>query len=362
MGKCFKGVKEMRFSILVPVYNVEKYLEQCVDSLLSQDYNGEYEIILVDDGSTDHSGKICDEYAEKSPEKIKVVHKKNEGLVSAREAGIKLSSGEICLFVDSDDFPEKNLLSEVNKIFENNKNADIVIYSFYYYTEHSRTARIYTQTDNETIYTSSNKKELFLKLLFSTDATSIWTKAVRKDVLLKDTTNYSQYYDKNMAEDWFRSINLINVAEKIVMTNLNLYNYRTNLQSISRSFSPEAIGKKNILYVYERLTELLPVWGMDNEETRQKLKARWLNETMYTFSKYMENAKSLKDIRTILEYNWSSMLPEGIDDSPSEHENPIYRRLFTKLKKKEYTSLILFFIKKKTVRKIRDLKSRVLGK
>ena len=66
----------MKFSILVPVYNVEKYLEQCVDSLLSQDYDGEYEIILVDDGSTDSSGKICDKYAEENPEIVKVYHKK----------------------------------------------------------------------------------------------------------------------------------------------------------------------------------------------------------------------------------------------------------------------------------------------
>ena len=67
----------MKFSILVPVYNVEKYLEQCVESLLNQTFKGEYEIILVDDGSTDSSGIICDEYAEKHPQ-IKVIHKKKQ--------------------------------------------------------------------------------------------------------------------------------------------------------------------------------------------------------------------------------------------------------------------------------------------
>ena len=101
---------------------------------------------------------------------------------------------------------------------------------------------------------------------------------------------------------------------------------------------------------------------MDNGENRQKLKARWLNETMYTFSKYMENAKCLKDIKLILNYNWSSMLPEGVENNPNEYENKTYRKLFEKLKSKEYFSILLFFIKKKTVRKIRDLKSKVLGK
>lgn len=352
----------MKFSILVPVFNVEKYLEQCVDSLLSQDYNGEYEIILVDDGSTDSSGRICDEYAKKAPQKVKVIHKNNEGLVSAREVGIKISAGEVCLFADSDDFVESNLLSTVEDVFNRNPETDIIIYSFSYYTNGTKLARKRSLSENETVYEGEKKRELYSNLLFSIATTPIWTKAVRADVLQQDTIDYSLYYNKNMAEDWFRTINLITKAKKIVNINVPLYNYRTNLQSISRSFSAESIEKKNILYVYDRLTELLPEWGMDNEENRQKLKARWLNETMYTFSKYMENAKSLKDIRTILNYNWSLMLPAGVENNPNEYENKTYRKLFEKLKSKEYLSIILFFIKKKTVRKIRDLKSKVLGK
>lgn len=352
----------MKFSILVPVYNVEKYLEQCVDSLLSQDYNGGYEIILVDDGSTDCSGKICDAYSIKFPEKIKVIHKNNEGLVSAREVGIKNAAGDICLFVDSDDFAESTLLSTVADVFERNSDTDIVMYSFSYHTNGTKTERKNCLSEHETVYQGKNKSELYSNLLFSTNTTPIWTKAVKTEFLRQDNIDYSVYYDKNMAEDWFRSINLINKAKKIIYINISLYNYRTNEQSISRSFSAEGIGKKNIIYVYERLVELLPEWGMDNEETHKKLKARWLNETMYTFSKYMENAKDFRNIKIILTYNWLSMLPEGVENNPNEYENMIYRKLFEQLKGKEYFSIIFFFIKKKTVRKIRDLKSKVLGK
>lgn len=88
-------------SIIVPVYNMEQYLERCVDSILSQTYK-DFEIILVDDGSTDNSGIICDDYAEKD-QRIKVIHKKNGGISSARNAGIKLSKGQWLLFIDSDD-------------------------------------------------------------------------------------------------------------------------------------------------------------------------------------------------------------------------------------------------------------------
>lgn len=352
----------MKFSILVPVYNVEKYLEQCVDSLLLQDYNGEYEIILVDDGSTDSSGKICDKYAYENSEIIKAFHKRNEGLVSAREVGIEKATGEVCLFVDSDDFVEANLLSTVERAFDSNPGSEIIIYSYWYYNDGIKTERKIRLPEIETVYEDEKKNELYSNLLFSTNTTPIWTKAVRTNILRQDATDYSLYYKKNMAEDWFRSVNLINIAKKIIYIDVPLYNYRTNAQSLSRSFSAEGIEKKNILYVYDRLIELLPIWGMNDEETRKKLKARWLNETMYTFSKYMENAGSVKDIRIILNYNWSSMLPEGVEKNPNEYENKSYRYLFEKLKSKKYVSIILFFIKRKTIRKIRDLKSKVLGK
>lgn len=94
-------MKNPLISIIVPVYNVEPYLERCLDSILSQTYKN-YEVILIDDGSTDNSGKICDTYAKNHPQ-IKVFHKKNGGLSDARNFGIKKSSGEYLTFVDSDD-------------------------------------------------------------------------------------------------------------------------------------------------------------------------------------------------------------------------------------------------------------------
>lgn len=97
----------MRFSIVVPIYKVEEYLSQCVDSLLSQDYDN-FEVILVDDGSPDNCPGICDAYAEKDA-RIKVVHKKNGGLSDARNAGIKVADGDYLCFVDSDDYWDDDL-------------------------------------------------------------------------------------------------------------------------------------------------------------------------------------------------------------------------------------------------------------
>ena len=122
----------MLFSIIIPVYNVEKYLNQCVDSVLEQDFT-DYEIILVDDGSTDNSPTICDKYAEKYTQ-IKVIHKTNGGLSDARNFGIKEAQGDYLIFLDSDDFWNgRNILSELHNIIVE-RNPDMIIHelsSFY---------------------------------------------------------------------------------------------------------------------------------------------------------------------------------------------------------------------------------------
>lgn len=107
--------KQLFLSIVIPVYNVEKYLEECINSILQQSLEeNEYEIILVDDGSTDDSGKICDKYTF-DYSNIQVVHQKNKGLSGARNTGIKRAIGEYVLFVDADDYIEKESLKRIKE-------------------------------------------------------------------------------------------------------------------------------------------------------------------------------------------------------------------------------------------------------
>lgn len=109
MEKFSNSIPEL--SIIIPVYNVEDYLHRCVDSILSQDYNS-YEIILIDDGSTDSSGLLCDELAE-TQECIKVIHKSNGGLSSARNTGLRMAEGQYIWFIDSDDYIAEKCLDEI---------------------------------------------------------------------------------------------------------------------------------------------------------------------------------------------------------------------------------------------------------
>lgn len=116
----------VRFSVIVPVYNVEKYLDQCVQSVINQDFKN-WELLLIDDGSTDASSKMCDEYAE-NDDRITVIHKENGGASEARNCGLDNSSGEFVLFLDSDDYwNNNNALNEINdKITLSN--CDVVIF------------------------------------------------------------------------------------------------------------------------------------------------------------------------------------------------------------------------------------------
>ena len=124
MAKLFlkRGIMNKKISVIVPVYKVEKYLARCVDSIINQTYKN-LEIILVDDGSPDGCGKICDEYAERDS-RIKVIHKENGGLSSARNAGLDIATGDYIGFVDSDDFIDLDMYS---LLYEMIKNGDVEI-------------------------------------------------------------------------------------------------------------------------------------------------------------------------------------------------------------------------------------------
>lgn len=115
-------------SIIVPVYNVEQYLEKCITTIINQTYKN-LEIILVDDGSKDSSGKICDDFSKKD-NRIKVIHKTNGGLSDARNHGLRIAKGDYIGFVDSDDYIAEDMFETLYNLMENN-NSDISIVSFY---------------------------------------------------------------------------------------------------------------------------------------------------------------------------------------------------------------------------------------
>ena len=116
----------MKFSIIIPVYNVEKYLKKCLTSIVQQNFN-DYELILVDDGSTDMSGKICDEFEEKY-NNIIVMHISNSGVSNARNKGLEIARGEYIWFVDSDDYVEPEALKILSEQLEMNPKIELLFF------------------------------------------------------------------------------------------------------------------------------------------------------------------------------------------------------------------------------------------
>ncbi len=337
----------MKFSILVPVYNVEKYLEQCVESLLNQTYKGEYEIILVDDGSTDSSGTLCDRYAENNPDKIKVVHKKNGGHTSARLEAIINATGEYSLFCDSDDFVENNLLETVDNALNKNPDTDMVMYSFCYYENGNKKPRNISVWNDIEIFEGEQKKKLYELLITTPYLNSLCTKAVKTEILKNDPTDYSVLKNKDIAEDAYIISYFITACKKIVNINKPLYNYRTNRKSISRSYNPQKIERKNMLFLYQRFFELLPVWGMDDEETAIKIYISCFNNALYLLRKHYEYAENKAARKTVFEYNWNSMLFDEIVSNPEKYGNENNVKLYRLLINKKYISLYVFFLKKR---------------
>ena len=351
----------MKFSILVPVYNVEKYLEQCVESLLNQTYKGDYEIILVDDGSTDSSGKICDRYANNHPDKIKVIHKENGGHTSARNEAIKNATGNYSLFCDSDDFVESKLLETVDNVLNKNPDTDMVMYSFCYYEDGKRAPRNISVWEESEIFEGNKKKKLYELLITTPYLNSLWTKAIKTEILKNDPTDYSILKNKDIAEDAYIVSFFITACKKIVNINKPLYNYRTNRKSISRSYNPQKIERKNMLFLYQHFFELLPVWGMDDEETAIKIYTSCFSNALYLFRKHYEYAENKAARKKVLEYNWNSMLFYEIVSDPEKYGNENNVRLYRMLTNKKYFSLHVYFLKKKIYEFLRKIKRSLKG-
>lgn len=240
-------------SVIIPVYNVEKYISECIESILGQTYK-KLEIILVDDGSSDNSGKICDEYSEKDG-RIKVIHKENGGLSDARNTGMSAASGEYLIFVDSDDYMIHDGIEYLyNLIIENN--AQLVIGGVEKFRDDTRQVIANTYDGREQII-CFNKEEA-MKDMFLNGCAS-WARLYKKDI--HDRVLFPK---GEINEDEAIMLRIIEKCEKLVKSNRIIYRYRYRPQSItSTSFHKKKLAwyehcKANLSYIGPRYPDLIP--------------------------------------------------------------------------------------------------------
>ena len=237
-------------SIIVPVYKVEKYLRQCIDSILNQTFS-DFELIVVDDGSPDNCPKIIDEYSKKD-ERIIALHKKNGGQNSARKFGLSYSSGEYVLNVDGDDFIENNMLEHMVDLAKDN-DADIVTVG--YKADSEKSVEKLSNHAASGFYTAEKldelKKTLFYSGVFYEGELipALWNKLFRRKLLQKFQMSVPE--DIRMGEDLAVSFPAVNSCSVLVIDNeFTPYHYRIVENSMSRSFDLKFYERTKILFDY----------------------------------------------------------------------------------------------------------------
>lgn len=217
-------------SVIVPVYNVEKYLSRCIDSILSQTFSN-FELILVDDGSTDNSSKVCDEYA-KIDDRVHVFHRENGGVSSARNWGLRQAIGEYVTFLDSDDAICKDTFRENINILLNNKNIDILQYPYSRITENN--TEIEYRVESPITYL--DKMDIFLNLVYNGPITwTSWGKFYKKNIY-----KFLCFHEGMCVnEDLYALVNIIAYINCMYISNLGRYLYYYRNDSVcSGSYSP----------------------------------------------------------------------------------------------------------------------------
>lgn len=222
----------MLFSIIVPIYKVQKYINQCIDSVLAQTLT-DFELILVDDGSPDGCGKICDEYAVED-NRIVVIHKENGGLVSARQVGAKAAKGNYVICLDGDDWIDKHYLETAEKIIKT-QNPDLIVFDYRYGVEGKM--KIVRSTKTYGMYNSLRiEKDVFPQILESSDgecfSPQLWAKVFRtelyREIQLKVDTHIDIGEDEAVTKPYLFRINSMYISREVV------YNYRYNGDSLTK--------------------------------------------------------------------------------------------------------------------------------
>lgn len=259
-----------KISVIMPVYKVEEYVSRAIESMLNQTFS-DFEYLIVDDGSPDKSGAICDEYALKDS-RIQVIHKENGGAPSARNAAMKIARGKYFYFMDSDDWAEKTMLEDMYNLAES-VNAHYVVAGYYidtYYNEDNHLTLSLSHPD--VIYKDKedfrrHAYELFDKNLLYTP----WNKLFLAQYLReKDITFPQTFWD-----DFPFNISVLRDVKRVAVTSKRYYHFiRARAESETARYVPEMYEKREEEHNW--MLDLYAHWGIDDENSREFLARRYM--------------------------------------------------------------------------------------
>ena len=269
----------MKYSVIIPVYNVEKYINRCVKSILSHRYN-DLEIILIDNGSTDSSGSICDTYASEYSN-ISVYHIENHGVGAARNFGLSKARGEFIYFVDSDDYLVGNLFADFDDKLVSD--LDLAVFSYYNSFEEDLTEK--QRTEKSLPFKGNYEKDGFIKIfkeLFLSDMLyTVWNKIYRREFLLENNLSFEQY---ELGEDVRFNLDIYRKVNKIYLSQDSYYVYVIGRKGSAMSgYNPKRLQYQ--LQELKLVDKLLEDWHLDNSNLDNNVKARILMSNIYNITK-----------------------------------------------------------------------------
>lgn len=272
-----------KISIIVPVYNVEEYLERCVDSILNQTFK-DFELILVNDGSTDNSPIICDTYAQKD-NRVKVIHKKNEGSAIARNVGLNICKGKYIGFVDSDDYIFKTMYENLLNIIIK-ENAEIAIckyknfksYEDIKFENSKRTLKSFNNIEAlENYFLDYGHKDRIIHTL-------IWDKLYKRELF-----DEIRFPNVSFAEDGYVVYKLLYKSKKTIFVYDTLYYYFERLGSLSRTTFSE-----KYLEIYKDIKEIFDFMYKRNKSLAKMSAKSYIDKHILTYSQ-LNTYKDIKD-------------------------------------------------------------------
>lgn len=326
----------MKISIVVPVYNAEKYLSECIESVINQT-SSDWELILVNDGSSDSSGKICDAYSEKYSNKIFAFHKENEGQFLTRKYGILKCSGDYVGFLDADDLLEADYIETLSRNAKTFDLPDAVCFGFVQFGgKEEKETKI---TDTAAYHkTGEERKTVYKQIIDGNLSGSLCSKIFKKEIITANIPDESIVCSKRYAEDAYHSFDILAKSGSILLLPNSLYRYRSNEQGFSQGFDSRDPDYFNSKYLFELLENHLILMGLNDSEIRAALYNRNFNETSYYILKYYRAAKTKERKKEIIDFDWSAYLLE----STLEHiKNPsnckkTYLNVWNAFRKKKY--------------------------
>lgn len=286
----------MKISVIIPVYNVEEYLHYAMESLLKQTYNN-FEIILVNDGSTDNSGELCNRYSE-DYDFVRVYHKENGGLSDARNFGVNKSEGEFITFLDPDDFIEDYTL-ELMYGLQKEYNADLVATNIKVVYNHEINNK---KERNNNIYECSNKEALELMYYNEIATVSACGKLFRREYLLDVPFPKGKIY-----EDLFIIADLLKNMKKIVITQEETYNYYQRENSIVNS--PFSEKQYDYFSAIDNNELVIKKYYEDNQEILKALNSkRFIGSFLLSNMAIKSSKKDVKKIKKLIAPYYISLL------------------------------------------------------